>query len=263
MQSSLPSKLLLLLFALSSCAALPLGSRWSLDPEEAGGFAEGDMQLTGEQEVLLEQGPRARNGLIDATKRWPLNLVIYRISDDFDAAHKEAIQRGIQTLQESTCVKFREATAEDAAYVEITANPGGCFTAVGYKGAPQQMNLEIYPIGEGCFRPGTILHEFMHALGFYHEQSSAIRDDYIEVVEENIVPGKEFNFKKYSPSVITDFDVGYDYESCLHYRPGAFSVNGKDTIKPLDETVVIGQRTGLSKKDIEKINIMYKCPHLV
>ncbi|XP_034472620.1 seminal metalloprotease 1 [Drosophila innubila] len=261
MQSLSSVILVVLSTQLLQSGAMPL--RWSVDPEEIGGFAEGDMQLTEEQQLILEHGPKERNGLIDASKRWPNNLVIYQISEDFDAEHKQAILRGIKTLEDSSCLKFREATLEDAAFVRITANPGGCFTAVGYQGQPQEMNLEIYPIGEGCFRPGTILHEFMHALGFYHEQSSAIRDDYIDVVQENIVPGKEFNFKKYSSSVITDFDVGYDYNSCLHYRPGAFSVNGKDTIIPLDDTVVIGQRTGLSKKDIDKINIMYKCPHLV
>jgi len=203
--------LLVLSTHLLPSGALPLP--WTVDPEEVAGFAEGDMQLTDEQQLMLEQGPKGRNGLIDATKRWPNNLVIYQISEDFDATHKEAIQRGIKTLEDNTCLKFREATEEDIAYVKITANPGGCYTAVGYKGEVQEMNLEIYPIGEGCFRPGTILHEFMHALGFYHEQSSAIRDDYVEVVEQNIVPGKEFNFKKYSPSVITDFDVGYDYKA--------------------------------------------------
>ncbi|KAM8717890.1 hypothetical protein ACLKA7_004568 [Drosophila subpalustris] len=261
MQSPINVILLVLSTQVLRGEALPL--RRSVEPEEIGGFAEGDMQLTEEQQLILEHGPRERNGLIDAAKRWPRNLVIYQISQDFDAAHKQAILRGIQSLEDNSCLQFREATEEDVAYVRITANPGGCYTAVGYQGAPQQMNLEIYPIGEGCFRPGTILHEFMHALGFYHEQSSALRDDYIDVVEENIVPGKEFNFKKYSPRVITDFDVGYDYDSCLHYRPGAFSVNGKDTIIPLDDTVVIGQRTGLSKKDIAKINIMYKCAQLV
>lgn len=261
MQSLSSVILLVLSIQLLESGALPL--RWSIDPEETGGYAEGDMQLTEEQQLILEHGPKERNGLISASKRWPAKLVIYRISEDFDVAHKEAILRGIQTLEDSSCLKFREATDEDVAYVRITANPGGCYTAVGYQGQPQEMNLEIFPIGEGCFRPGTILHEFMHALGFYHEQSSALRDDYINVVEENIVPGKEFNFKKYSASVITDFDVGYDYNSCLHYRPGAFSVNGKDTIIPLDKTVVIGQRRGLSEKDIDKINIMYKCPHLV
>lgn len=252
---------ILLVFStqLLSGSAAPLRQR-VLDPEEAGGFDEGDMQLTELQKKLLVQGPMGRNGVIDPTRHWPKNEVIYKISSDFDTAHKQAILQGIETLQEKTCIRFREATAEDTAYLEITANSGGCYTAVGYHGAPQQMNLQIYPIGEGCFRPGTVLHEFMHALGFYHEQSSAIRDNYIAVIEENIEPGKEFNFKKYSASVVSDYDVGYDYDSCLHYRPGAFSVNGLDTIVPLDRSASIGQRTGLSKKDIDKINIMYKCP---
>lgn len=233
------------------------------DPEEAGGFVEGDMMLTTEQKYNIEFGPKARNGLINPEKRWPQNVVVYRISNDFDNSHKKAIETAIETLEQSTCIIFREATDADTAYLTVTANPGGCYTAVGYRGAPQEMNLEVYPVGEGCFRPGTILHEFMHALGFYHQQSSAIRDGFVNVVYDNIVPGKEFNFEKYSDSVVTDFDLGYDYDSCLHYRPGAFSINGEDTIVPLDTSAKIGQRLGLSSKDIEKINIMYKCPILV
>ncbi|XP_030561437.1 seminal metalloprotease 1 [Drosophila novamexicana] len=255
--------LIFLSIQLLQCGAVPVPWSPSADPEETAGFVEGDMQLTEEQQLTLEQGPVGRNGLIDTTKRWPNSLLVYKISDDFDAAHRQAILQGIQTLEETTCVQFREANENDVAFLSITADSGGCYTSVGYQGKPQQMNLEIYPIGEGCFRPGTVLHELMHALGFYHQQSSALRDDFIEVIEENIVPGKEFNFKKYSANVVTDFDMGYDYNSCLHYRPGAFSINGKDTIVPLDETAEIGQRTGLSEKDIAKINIMYKCPILI
>ncbi|XP_068140017.1 seminal metalloprotease 1-like [Drosophila tropicalis] len=236
-----------------------------LDPEEAGGFFEGDMQLTPEQELARKGGfIQGRNGLIDEKKRWPDNVVIYKISDDFDLSHKQAILNGIATLELNTCVRFREAIdGDDETYLTITAKSGGCYTAVGYQGKPQEMNLETYPLGEGCFRPGTILHEFMHALGFYHQQSSAIRDDYIQVVYDNIVPGKEFNFEKYSADKVTDFEMGYDYDSCLHYRPGAFSTNGEDTIIPLDSTAQIGQRLILSSKDIDKINIMYKCPILL
>ncbi|XP_016977281.1 seminal metalloprotease 1 [Drosophila rhopaloa] len=252
--------LLLLQVVLNTGKPLPAGV---YDPEEAAGFVEGDMMLTEEQQRNLEHGPKTRNGLINTEKRWPNNVVVYKISDDFDAAHKRAIQTGITTLETNTCVRFREATDEDTAYLTVTAKSGGCYTAVGYQGARQEMNLEIYPLGEGCFRPGTILHEFMHALGFYHQQSSAIRDGYINVIYDNIVPGKEFNFQKYDATVVTDFEVGYDYDSCLHYRPGAFSINGEDTIVPLDSSAEIGQRVGLSSKDIDKINIMYKCPILL
>lgn len=144
--------------------------------------------------------------------------------------------------------------------MSITSEEGGCFSAVGYLAKVQQMNLQVYPLGKGCFRTGSILHEFMHVLGFYHQQSDANRDDYIQVIYENIIPGKEFNFDKYSSSMVTDFDQGYDYNSCMHFGPGAFSNNGKDTIVPLDPSAEIGQRVGLSEKDRNKINIMYKCP---
>ena len=37
---------------------------------------------------------------------------------------------------------------------------------------------------------GRALHEMMHALGFYHEHSRPDRDDYIDIVEENVKRGR-------------------------------------------------------------------------
>ncbi|XP_075151238.1 seminal metalloprotease 1-like [Haematobia irritans] len=233
-----------------------------IDPEEVAGQFEGDI-LLGENLLAILKGDtniESRNGLVAEVQRWPNRIVYYRLIGDFDLTHRKAILAGIATLEARTCVRFHEADDNRTDYLAITSEEGGCYTSVGYLGRVQQMNLQIYPLGEGCFRTGTILHEFMHALGFFHQQSDTNRDDYIRVIEENIIPGKEFNFDKYPSSFVTDFDVGYDYESCLHYRPGAFSVNGKDTIVPLDEKAEIGQRVTLSEKDAQKINIMYKCP---
>ena len=43
-----------------------------------------------------------------------------------------------------------------------------------------------------CFQHGTILHEFMHTLGFYHEENRGDRDDYVRINWDNIIPGNPF-----------------------------------------------------------------------
>ena len=44
-------------------------------------------------------------------------------------------------------------------------------------------------IGQGCESDGIIIHELMHALGFYHEQSRSDRDDFVVIMWENIKAG--------------------------------------------------------------------------
>ncbi|KAI5719885.1 hypothetical protein M8J76_016375 [Diaphorina citri] len=153
-----------------------------------------------------------------------------------------------------TCIKFRPYRKSDADFIILRSDKPGCWSHVGRKDGGQVINLQ-----PGCLRSGTIAHELLHAIGFRHQQSASDRDDYVTIVWNNIREGTERNFKKYPPSEITDFGVGYDFDSVMHYSRKAFSKNGDDTIVPHDPTVEIGQRVGLSEKDILKANRMYKC----
>lgn len=85
------------------------------------------------------------------------------------------------------------------------------------------------------------------------------RDNYVQINKENILEGKELNFNKYQESYVSHFGVSYDYDSVMHYGELAGSKNGLPTIVPKDPLAKIGQRVGLSRKDIEKINRMYNC----
>ena len=51
-------------------------------------------------------------------------------------------------------------------------------------------------LGPGCMNIGIIQHEFLHVLGFWHQQSRLDRDKHIKIIWENIQKGKEKNFKK-------------------------------------------------------------------
>lgn len=96
----------------------------------------------------------------------------------------------------------------------------------------QQLNLQLFEPGVGCFRSGTVVHEFLHTLGFYHMQSATERDDYVMIAWEHIIPGMEHNFNTYGADVITNFGVEYDVVSVMHYNAYAFTKNGFATIIP-------------------------------
>lgn len=96
--------------------------------------------------------------------------------------------------------------------------------------------------------------------------------------------GREHNFNKYDNRTVTDYGIGYDYESIMHYSSYAFSKNGEPTITPKvsnrsfeflsflfffllicsyklylkRKKVKLGQRKEFSEKDMLKLREMYK-----
>lgn len=129
----------------------------------------------------------------------------------------------------------------------------------------QGVNLQLFPVEQGCFRLGTIVHEFLHTLGFYHMQSATERDDFVRIAFEHLTPGTEHNFNKYEADRVSNFGHTYDVTSIMHYSAYGFSKNGYATIIPNDISLinVMGQRVGMSVADIARLNTMYKCDQQV
>ncbi len=57
-----------------------------------------------------------------------------------------------------------------------------CYSRLGHV----SMRGQPISIGGGCNFVGTVIHEMMHCIGFFHEQSRRDRDDHVEIIEDNI-----------------------------------------------------------------------------
>ena len=113
----------------------------------------------------------------------------------------------------------------------------------------------------GCVHFGVVVHEFMHVIGFWHEQSRPDRDQYVRIHFDNIQAGKEHNFRKYTTSEVQLKSTPYDIGSIMHYEYNAFARDpSRPTITALQQTsATMGQRDGLSATDIIKIKKLYGC----
>ncbi|CAG0904917.1 unnamed protein product, partial [Cyprideis torosa] len=183
----------------------------------------------------------------------------------------ETIIRAIRILDFATCISFVPRNASHRDYLSILPQkePKGCWSSIGRIGGKQKLSLQKPEKGRSkCLGgPGRAIHEIMHSLGVFHEQSRSDRDNYINVIWDNVKPGTHsiqsaFCFKhnfNVAPDENVTFNFEYDYNSIMHYGSKHFSVKGKRTILPKKSGVVIGQRVNLSKTDCMKLNAMYGC----
>nr|BAG74352.1 hatching enzyme [Engraulis japonicus] len=214
------------------------------------------------KELLLEGDlvvPKTRNALscfknqclwrksADGTVKVP-----YTIKSYFSTSEKNKMKRAMEVFHKKTCIRFVPQSTETA-YVAIESRDG-CFSYLGRTGRRQVLSLNQ----RGCVWHGIIQHELLHALGFQHEQSRSDRDKYVKINWQYIRPETRSNFAKRNTN---NLDISYDYGSVMHYGRYAFTTKrGVETITPIpDSSVQIGQRRGMSKSDIQRINKLYQC----
>eukprot|EP00804_Cyclotella_cryptica_P019397 CCRYP_006589-RA/>CCRYP_006589-RA protein AED:0.05 eAED:0.05 QI:76/0.88/0.8/1/0.77/0.9/10/0/1153 len=106
-----------------------------------------------------------------------------------------------------------------------------------------------------------IVHELVHALGFWHEHTRPDRDDYISIQWDNVQADFEHNFAK--AVEINSLGSPYDFGSIMHFSNWAYANNPtlptivNKTI--MGQGVVMGQREKLSDADVYQIRLLYQC----
>ncbi|XP_056323208.1 astacin-like metalloendopeptidase [Danio aesculapii] len=210
-------------------------SETSLDSEESYAIVEEDIILTRDRNAGNQLWPE-KNGQVS---------VPYSIASGL---RQEYILAALKMISKKTCVKFHQRTTEED-YLQFKPD-SMCASLVGCSGGEQPIL-----VGPKC-NAGNICHEILHSLGLYHEHSRPDRDKYITIMYDNIMPGKESNFKVKKGNTL---GLEYDLESILHYGDDCFSRNGNPTIIPKKKGVKIGQRTHMSVLDVERLRRLYHC----
>uniref|UniRef100_A0A8W7PT29 Metalloendopeptidase n=1 Tax=Anopheles coluzzii TaxID=1518534 RepID=A0A8W7PT29_ANOCL len=124
-----------------------------------------------------------------------------------------------------------------------------------------QVNLQ----SPECVDIGTVVHELMHSIGFYHEFTRPDRDEWVTIDQGALAPEYQSatfyadNYGKMAASDVVLYGRKYDYGSVMHYSKYAAAASRTrpvmNNLQPW--TGDFGNDNGLSAADIIDINYMY------
>ncbi len=158
---------------------------------------------------------------------------------------------------------------------------GQCFSTE--VGKSSEDGRQILNLGDSvCFNHGTLVHELMHVLGFFHEMQRMDRNDHVHIYWENIQHALVLQYKTTLERGYKHEDIGvYDYGSIMHYPRFGMDPFVVDPNKPTmvakvnldrnddeatiarkyqemhDNNAMMGQRKRASDEDIFKLGTLY------
>ncbi|WPQ66125.1 M12 family metallopeptidase [Chitinophaga sancti] len=228
------------------------GEQYSLIKKGDRYLLDDDMVL-GESQVKFLKGETddatARTGRANFVNLWPNRIVYYSIN--VGLPNSSRVTDAIAHWQANTNIQFVQRTNQ-ANYIEFIKDDGCYSDGIGMTGGKQLISLD-----DGCSW-GNAVHEIGHALGFFHEQTRADRDNYVIINWSNIEDDEDHNFQTYAARGYQGFELGtFDWESIMLYGPYFFSKNGSPTITTLGGGTYYYNSSVLSSGDIQTYNYMY------
>ncbi|MBI2519665.1 MAG: hypothetical protein HYV97_04585 [Bdellovibrio sp.] len=232
----------------------------------------------------------ALTGVANWQYLWPKMRVPYELSSALSGELVTKIKEAIAHWEAKTQFRFVAKTSADKKnYLFIGAGGSDMSSTEGMAHIGMRYNCpeQVKDASKPCINfmwlgssvsTGTIIHEFGHVVGLFHEQSRLDRDKYVSIHWGRIQDGKSDNFEKYNKhenyAQTSGQDIGpYDYNSIMHYgsysfakwKPAnivftflGFPSSWQDpTITTINGDIIYANRSGLSTLDLMGIHKMY------
>ena len=183
-------------------------------------------------------------------KLWTNGIIPYTISPELEDM-AGTVENALKAFKKIKGLRLRTRTDEEN-YLLFKLGIQDCYSFLGMQGGEQAISLT-----PGC-REKEIRHEFMHALGFLHEQNREDRDNFVTVLWPNIPDKHHPQFKKIPGEYMYGMNTSFDFNSIMLYPPNSFAIDLNDyTMVTIEGDPYPVNPGNLSPIDLERINTLY------
>jgi hypothetical protein len=190
------------------------------------------------------------------SRLWPSSEIPFGYSEGMPEKLKSVISEAILYMNTQTVMNFFPADPDyDEDVIVFKLREGApCSSYLGRVGGLQPIYLNSKCSAQ------DVLHEILHALAFVHEQQREDRDNYIDVLWENIEEEYQYNFSILPDNMLHPyngrvFDV--NLKSVMMYHDESFAKEGTKSMKARGGRKIAPVTTGLAEIDKERLDYLY------
>lgn len=181
-------------------------------------IAYGDV-IVGEARFIDDYQSGDKEIKIETPEPWPKGILPYRFKDITSEQEEEVkkIARELKARLNIQLIPYE--SSKHKAWVTFKAGGQHCYSQVGFR-----LGESFISLNPSCgFK--EIYHELFHALGFFHEQNRFDRDEYIQVIWENINEEHWGQFERFSKNSFPEplRNTRFSFDTFMLYPSNSFS----------------------------------------